>query len=133
MTCGEFVGWVSRAKTRAPPISSASSSPTAGACWHIATGSPSVPALRCERVDESGAGDAFTAAFAVALLERRPVRTCRVLRGGGGANLHEQAGRAGVLPWPHRYRCTAPSAARMRERTAAGLTGSDATILTRRS
>jgi protein-L-isoaspartate(D-aspartate) O-methyltransferase len=57
----------------------------------------------------------------------------RVLRGGGGANLHEQAGRAGVLPWPHRYRCTASSAARMRERTAAGLTGSDATTLARRS
>jgi hypothetical protein len=65
-----------------------------------------VPALRCKRVDEGGAG---------------------------GANLHEQAGRAGVLPWPHRYRCTASSAARMRERTAAGLTGSDATTLARRS
>jgi ribokinase len=38
-----------------------------------------VPALRCERVDESGAGDAFTAAFAVALLERRPVRTAACL------------------------------------------------------
>jgi ribokinase len=57
-----------------------------------------IPAVPAEAVDTTGAGDAFTAALAVAMADRRPLLAAVRWAAAAGAIATEGSGARGCLP-----------------------------------